>query len=260
MSDQQNISTVKNGLDSLLKILTPFKPIIKSKYALKIITDILFEAYTVLIVFSFSLRYWNILSWFQILPLPLFASTFSESLNRGVVIGLILWVSIQLILYYLLNYADDTLASFQTDDLVLWAKTASDLIGLLVAIIFFLFATNELLLFANHGESGLENSLVVCFIYYATFFISIILLIQKAFEGNKECEARYTDYYDCNKKRIAIGDRVIYYNRLYLVRIAPDNPQNPYIVPAHYDLNPNKILLESAVRDKEGYLMKEPAI
>lgn len=200
MSDPQNISTVKNGLDSLLKFFTPFKPIIKSKHVIKIITDIFFEASAVLLAFSFSLRYWNILSWFQIQPLPLFNAAFSESLTQRSVFWLTIWVIIQLPLYYLSNYADDNLLSFQTKDLVLFAKTVSDLIRLLAAILFLFFATNELLLFANNGESNFEDSLFVRLIYYATFFISIILLIQKACEGNKECETRYTDYYDYNKK------------------------------------------------------------
>ena len=260
MSDQQNISTFKNGLDSLLKIFTPFKPIIKSKYVIKIITDIIFEVSVIFLAFSFSLRYWNILSWFQIQPLPLINATFSESLVCKTVIFLIIWVIIQLFLYYLSNYAEDTLFSFQIKDLVLCTKTASDLIGLSEAILFLFFATNELLLFANNGESNFEDSLFVRLIYYATFSISIILLIQKACEGNKECDTRYTDYFDYNKKRITVGERVIYYNKLYVVKIDPKNPNDPYIIPAHSGLNPDKIPLESAVRDKDGCLVKESSI
>lgn len=208
------------------------------------------------IMFTFFCRYWNVLDYIEWGCAPLwgeeirtfFHKSFTEIIIFGAVCYFVLEKGIRT--HVLIPLA----IKFDKKDLwfPIWF-TLCDGVDLCFSLYFIMFSINELIEFAN-GVSSMKTIVL----YVAIAYVSGII-IRKLYD--ERCDRweriirKYTNYFDSKEQRIPYNADVIYYGKLYQIRLCeidPEGKKKAWKLISRGDYE--GILLEEAVKDKEGKL------
>lgn len=212
------------------------------------------------IVFILFLDYWNIMelvSWKQI---PMWDEELCDYIKTNILwiicFGIGYEVIIEKLFRWLAVYVE---TEMHVNFLPVWF-TIDDFIGICIAIFCLLYGMNSFIEFCN-GYNVLKENEVICagaILYLASVFVRWLYIQNR----NRwyYIKREYTDYYDCEGKRIPKGADVVYYGKRYQVYCSGDVGLNVgkkkkewRIISRDYRYM-NDFSLEEAAKDTEGRL------
>lgn len=251
------LSTLTDTFVKLYEMREKIKPIIKNKNLLQTIPVIFYIVSSVMLMFVLSQQYWNLLGYVDVKPLPLIDSNVGSFIATIISDWGFYWICYHFIARNIIRVFVGYIDITRKTRLSPYVQTFEDIIEILSSLVLFIYALNELLYFAHFGLVAFKNKGA----YWFAFLYLISLLVLGVHRKNKDTShITQTDYCDCNNKRIKVGDRVVYFNRLYTVKDGTkailgyhqSSEKDPWILDSNSLYNPYIVSLEDAIKNREG--------
>lgn len=239
----------------------------KDNMEAKMIGDLLKGISFLIVCATFVVQYWKLTFSFDIEVFPTFPKWLNQFLDKYTYIifaGLIIY---KVIGYAILSYLVISVEVKFDIKLLPILNTAENIFEIGAMFILSLKLSNNLFL-CIHGVDVIENTdKNMYLIYLACCFW---LFAQWLYAKNKNywyfAHIKYTPYFDCDGKRIAQKDSVIYYGRLYNIYLLDVEERSVFIAEEERGYRKKEwylsksdsgiickeILLEDAVRDEQG--------
>lgn len=238
----------------------------KGNIEAKKIVDLLKTVSFLIVCATFIVQYWKFMLGInvEVLPtFPIFLNQFLDEYTYILFLGLIIY---KVVGYAILRYLVISIETKFNIKLFPALNTAEDTFEIGTLFILLLKLGNNLLL-CIHGVDVIKSADKKIYLLY--FICCFCLFVKWLYIKNKNywyfADIQYTPFFDCNGKRIAQNDRVIYYGRLYSIHLLDVEEHSVfieekreyrkkewYLLKSNSGIIRKEILLEDAVRDEKG--------
>ena len=248
------------------EIVNDVKKIVKDNIETKKIVDLLKIVSFLVVCATFIVQYCKFMFGInvEVLPtFPIFLNQFLDKYTYILFLGLIIY---KVVGYAILRYLVINIETQVNIKVFPVFNTAEDIFEMGTIFILLLKLSNNLFL-CIHGADVIKNADKKIYLLY--LICCFCLFVNWLYIKNKNywyfADIRYTPFFDCNNKRIAQNDSVIYYGRLYSIYLLDLEEHSVfieekrecrkkewYLSKSNGGIICKEILLEDAVRDEKG--------
>lgn len=214
-----------------------------------------------LILFDLFLNYWNVMEFIPWSTMPLWNENIRNVIKEYMVVSMCFWAIYRLILEKILRGIIIHIDKSEDEVLIPIWFTLDDFVDTFFALYFLAGGVNILIEFCN----GFNDSDSYKGIYIGAVVYIVGVFLKWLYIQNSNMwyyiRKRYTEFYDCEGKRIPQDAYVVYYGKRYRVYWSGDiSGLYADIMCKEWRISPiiaggKSYSLEEAVKDKEGKLV-----